>query len=93
MVGLVQLVRAPVCGTGGRGFESHIPPHLFYIFEDPDIGVSPSGKARDFDSLMRRFESCLPSQAPLIFKGGYGSLAQMAEHLTFNQGVRGSIPR
>jgi len=26
-------------------------------------------------------------------EGVYGSLAQMAEHLTFNQGVRGSIPR
>ncbi len=29
MVDLAQLVRAPVCGTGGRGFKSHIPPHLF----------------------------------------------------------------
>ena len=26
------------------------------------IGVSPSGKARDFDSRIRRFESCHPSQ-------------------------------
>ena len=25
------------------------------------IGVSPSGKAHDFDSCMRRFESCHPS--------------------------------
>ena len=32
--------------------------------KNPDIGVSPSGKARDFDSLTRRFESCLPSQHP-----------------------------
>lgn len=61
--------------------------------KQPYIGVSPSGKARDFDSLMRRFESCLPSQAPSMNEGVYGSLAQMAEHLTFNQGVRGSIPR
>ena len=28
MVDVAQLVRAPVCGTGGRGFESHLPPHL-----------------------------------------------------------------
>jgi hypothetical protein len=28
MVGLAQLVRALVCGAGGRGFESRIPPHL-----------------------------------------------------------------
>ena len=27
MVGLVQLVRTPGCGPGGRGFESHSPPH------------------------------------------------------------------
>ncbi len=26
MVGVVQLVRAPDCGSGGRGFESHYPP-------------------------------------------------------------------
>lgn len=29
MVDVAQLVRAPVCGTGGRGFESHYPPHMF----------------------------------------------------------------
>ena len=27
MVVLAQLVRASVCGTEGRGFEPHIPPH------------------------------------------------------------------
>ncbi len=30
MVDVAQLVRAPVCGTGGRGFESHLPPHYFF---------------------------------------------------------------
>ena len=45
-------------------------------------GVSPSGKARDFDSRIRRFEPCHPSM--------YDPLAQSAEHLTFNQGVRSS---
>ncbi len=29
MVDVAQLVRAPVCGTGGRGFKSRHPPHLF----------------------------------------------------------------
>lgn len=29
MVGIVQLVRASVCGTECRGFESHYPPHFF----------------------------------------------------------------
>ena len=46
------------------------------------IGVSPSGKARDFDSRIRRFKSCHPSH--------YGPLAQSAEHVTFNHGVPGS---
>ena len=39
MVGIAQLVRAPDCGSGGRGFEFHYPPHkirflngFFYIF-------------------------------------------------------------
>ena len=26
LVGVAQLVRAPDCGSGGRGFESHYPP-------------------------------------------------------------------
>ena len=29
MVDVAQLVNAPVCGTGDRGFESHLPPHTF----------------------------------------------------------------
>ena len=36
MVGIVQLVRASVCGTECRGFESHYPPHYFFyqqVFE------------------------------------------------------------
>ena len=43
------------------------------------IGVSPSGKATDSDSVMRRFESYYPCQND--------PLAQSVEHLTFNQGV------
>ena len=26
MVVVAQLVRAPDCGSGGRGFETHLPP-------------------------------------------------------------------
>ena len=53
---IAQLVRAPDCGSGGRRFESDYPPHFFYI------GVSSSGKTTDFDSVIRRFESCHPCQ-------------------------------
>ena len=43
------------------------------------LGISQVGKATDFDSVIHRFESCIPSQ--------YDPLAQSVEHLTFNQGV------
>lgn len=35
MVDVAQLVRAPVCGTGGRGFKSRHPPQLFFPAEFP----------------------------------------------------------
>ena len=54
--GCSVVVNAPVCGTGDRGFKSHLPPHIFYT------GLQPSGKALDFDSNMRQFESSQPNQ-------------------------------
>ena len=51
----------------------------------PKIGMSPSGKASDFDSDIRRFESGHPSQ--------FDPLAQSVEQLPFKQWVRGSSPR
>ena len=49
------------------------------------MGCSQAVKARGFDSRMRRFESCRPSQCDPV--------AQLAEHLTFNQRVRSSSLR
>ncbi len=46
------------------------------------IGMSPSGKAPDFDSGIRRFKSCHPSH--------FDPLAQLAEQLPFKQWVRSS---
>ena len=57
---------------------------LFRILQLSYDGLSPSGKAQDFDSCSRQFESGWPS---------FGILAQVVEHLTFNQVVRGSSPR
>ena len=56
---IAHSVRAPVCGTGGAGFDPQYPPHIVLNYY---IGLSPSGKASDFDSDIRRFESCQPSQ-------------------------------
>ncbi len=58
MVGMVQLVSAPDCGSGYQGFESLYPPFFFLSETFLDIiGLSPSGKAQDFDSCIRWFES------------------------------------
>ena len=44
------------------------------------LGCRQVGKAPDFDSGIRWFESSQPSHL-------FGPLAQSVEHLTFNQGV------
>ena len=49
----------------------------------PQFAQQPSGKASDFDSDMRQFESSLGSHVCVI----YVLLAQLVEHLTFNQRV------
>ena len=51
----------------------------FFCCSCRDVGVSPSGKARDFDSRIRKVR-ILPPQP-------FYPLAQLVEHLTFNQGV------
>ena len=56
MVGIAQLVSAPDCGSGGPGFESLYPPSLVTA-EGQVNGLSPSGKAQDFDSCIHQFES------------------------------------
>ena len=64
------MVNAPDCGSGTRGFKSHQPPHDNMQLKEylVYIGASPSGKATDSDSVIRRFESCYPSQSGDIAK-------------------------
>ena len=33
VAGVAQLVRAPVCGTGGRGFKTHRSPQLNLVYK------------------------------------------------------------
>ena len=48
MVGVAQLVRAPDCGSGGRGFETRHPPHTDYVLVPPINEVSSeASRARD----------------------------------------------
>src|SRR5665647_681578 len=35
MADIAQLVRAPGCGLGGRGFNSRYPPHLKFLIHAP----------------------------------------------------------
>ena len=66
-----------------------------------NVGLSPSGKAPDFDSGIRGFESRHPSQ-PMgcedAFHGfsipniEFDSVAQLVEHRPFKAGVQGSSP-
>ena len=53
-VAVAQLVVAPGCGPGGRGFESHRSP-----LSRPVARARSSGdRATDFESVCRTFESC-----------------------------------
>jgi hypothetical protein len=54
---------------------------IFYYGECSSVGRAP-----DCGSGCRGFE---PHHSPHL----HGSLAQLVEHMTFNHGVRGSIPR
>ncbi len=59
MVGVAQLVSASDCGSEARRFEPHYPPWYRYFSDTffSNLGLSPSGKAPDFDSGTRWFES------------------------------------
>ena len=67
-IGLVaQLVRAPPCHGGGRGFEPH--PGRCYHFPDDNLletaynliwGLSSAGRASAFQAEGHRFETCRP---------------------------------
>ena len=53
MVVVAQLVRAPDCGSGGRGFETHLPPKkASYHYEAFLIRDQPL-RNRDIYSLIK----------------------------------------
>ncbi len=76
---VAQLVRAPPCHGGGRGFESH-PGRLDNLIWD----LSSAGRASALQAEGHRFE---PYRSHL-----FADMAQLAEQLICNQQVNGSSP-
>ena len=74
MVAVVKRLRHRIVAPAYVGSIPISHPIIFKI-----LGYSQVGKAPDFDSGIRWFESSYPSH--------YDPLAQLVEHLTFNQGV------
>ena len=74
---MAQLVRAPPCHGGGRGFES-LPGRLSW-------DLSSAGRASALQAEGHRFEPC---RSHLFF----ADVAQLAEQLICNQQVIGSSP-
>ena len=80
--GLVaQLVRAPPCHGGGRGFES-----LLGRYWD----LSSAGRASALQAEGHRFEPCRSHLTNSFIS--YADVAQLAEQLICNQQVIGSSP-
>ena len=82
LVGIAQLVRAPDCGSGGRGFKSHYPPRFTHDCKS----IEGYRQAVRHKTLTLAVGGSNPP-SPV-----YETLAQSVEHLTFNQVVGGSIP-
>ena len=80
---VAQLVRAPPCHGGGRGFESH--PGRFPALRD----LSSAGRASALQAEGHRFEPCRSHYQNQSMSCRCGS---MAEQLICNQQVIGSSP-
>ncbi len=75
---MAQLVRAPPCHGGGRGFESRLGRLLIW-------DLSSAGRASALQAEGHRFE-------PYRSHFSYADVAQLAEQLICNQQVIGSSP-
>ena len=83
---MAQLVRAPPCHGGGRGFEPHPGRvHLNIVFNHLLVrNLSSAGRASALQAEGHRFEPCRFHL--------HADMAQLAEQLICNQQVEGSSP-
>ena len=65
MVVVVQLVERQIVALEVKSSILFDHPIYFLKFDTTNIGVSPSGKALDSDSNIRRFESYHPSHSKI----------------------------
>ena len=79
---VAQLVRAPPCHGGGRGFESRLGRSIW--------DLSSAGRASALQAEGHRFEPCRSHLTNSFI--GYADVAQLAEQLICNQQVIGSSP-
>ena len=82
---MAQLVRAPPCHGGGRGFESHSGRLSLAIRMMNFISwdLSSAGRASALQAEGHRFEP---------YRSHFADVAQLAEQLICNQQVNGSSP-
>ena len=79
---MAQLVRAPPCHGGGRGFESRLGRLLIW-------DLSSAGRASALQAEGHRFE---PYRSHFKLGVRFADVAQLAEQLICNQQVIGSSP-
>ena len=72
-MGVAQLVRAPGCGSGGRGFETHHPPSLSLIFNGENHQYFLLGKMAELVDALDLESSGLSS---------WGFKSPLSHHLT-----------
>ena len=84
---MAQLVRAPPCHGGGRGFESH--PGRFASSKECGI-LAQLGEHLPYKQRVTGSSPVGP--IPYLFSKAHADVAQLAEQLICNQQVIGSSP-
>ena len=90
---MAQLVRAPPCHGGGRGFESHSGRYIDSVKRQSIWFIEKSGVLAQLGEHLPYKQRVIGSSpiGPILFKSS-ADVAQLAEQLICNQQVIGSSP-